>query len=336
MSAMLSRVGVLPAAALSCLLIAPLDVAGQAWVAPKGEGAVTVAVQNMNVDKHLAGTTDVLGGHIDTFAMVVDTTYGLSDRLSLDFAVPYIASKYVGPTPHPGSNRDNGRFHGTFADIRVAVRYNVTRRGVVFTPYVGTTTPSHDYVFYAHAAPGPRLKEFQIGAFAAKLFDRGIPNLFVSGRYSFGVVEKVLDIRPNRSTADLEVGYFVSPRLRGFVMTSGQISHGGLDFPTNGPPGLAPQYRPVHDQIQKVHFVKVGGGVSYAVTDGFDVFGSFTRQVAGRNGHALNRGITVGASWGFSLRKQKPPADLAGAARAQGTVASKREGSLIRCICQKS
>jgi hypothetical protein len=206
----------------------------------------------------------------------------------------------------------------------------------VLTPYVGTTTPSHDYVYFAHAAAGQRLTEFQIGTYVAKLFDRGIPNLFISGRYSYGFVEKVLDISHNRSSADLEVGYFFTPKFRAFGMTSAQYTHGGLDMPTNGPYGLPLRYQPVHDLIQKVNYWKAGAGVSYSLSDSLDVFGSFARQITGRNGHQLNRGISVGASWGFSL-KRKPSADVtASAARKPVGVSARREGSLVRCICQKS
>jgi hypothetical protein len=321
-----------------CVLASATDLQAQAWVSPKGEGSVTIAVQNMNVVNHLATTTPTKAGTIDTTSLLLDTSYGLSDRLSIDFAAPFVASKYTGTKPHPGSNVDNGSYHGTFADLRFAVRYNVTRKGVVFTPYVGTTTPSHDYVYFAHAAAGMRLTEFQVGAYVAKLFDRGVPNLFISGRYSYGFVEKALDVSHNRSSADLEVGYFFTPRFRAFGMTSGQYTHGGVDLPLNGPPGLPPQYQPVHDLIQKVHYVKAGAGVSYSINDSIDVFGSFARQVTGRNGHQMNRGMSVGVSWGFSLRKRKVSDDVATSTRtpAPDALSARREGSLVRCICQKS
>jgi hypothetical protein len=69
-----------------------------------------------------------------------------------------------------------------------------------------------------------------------------------------------------------------------------------------------------------------------------DMFASFSRQVAGRNGHALNRGVTVGASWSFS-RGSKGDAVTAGGGAPSSQYAklvAKREGSLGRCICQKS
>ena len=36
--------------------------------------------------------------------------------------MPYIASKYDGPQPHP-TKLDDGTYHGTVQDFRVALRY---------------------------------------------------------------------------------------------------------------------------------------------------------------------------------------------------------------------
>src|SRR4029453_14450549 len=140
-----------------------------------------------------------------------------------------------------------------------------------------------DYQFYGHAAFGEQLNELQVGTFIAKLFTRGVPGMFVSSRVAYGFVEKVQDISHNRSMGDLEVGYFISPALRAFGMATGQYTHGGVDFPLSGPSGLALQYQPVHDIIQKVHYLNAGGGFSYSISDSVDMFASFSRLVVGRN-----------------------------------------------------
>ncbi|HXW04191.1 MAG TPA: hypothetical protein VD833_03085 [Vicinamibacterales bacterium] len=330
-------------AVMSCLPALAADALAQAWVPGKGEGAVAVAVQSMHVKNHLSTTTPVDVGPIDTTVLLTDVTYGLTDRIAVDVALPLVTSKYSGARPHPGTDIDDGSYRTSATDLRFALRYNLTRNGAVVTPYVGTIVPSHDYAFYGHAAPGQRLREFQVGIYAAKLLDRGLPGLFVSGRYGFGFVEQVLDISHNRSVADLEVGYFFSQRFRAFAMTNAGYTHGGIDFPPNGLAGLPPEYRLNHDQIQKVHQLHLGGGAAYSITDAFDVFGSFSRLVAGRNGHALDRGITVGASWSFSLRKSPDAVTSSAPTRSRRAVSAdgaqlpgRREGSLVRCICQKS
>ena len=126
-------------------------------------------------------------------------------------------------------------------------------------------------------------------------------------------------------------------------MTNAGYTHGGVDFPPGGPAALPPEYLFNHDQIQKVHHLDVGGGAWSSISDTLDVSGSFSKLVAGRNGHALNRGITVGASWSFSRRKNASdvtattapgtgPDTVTASAQATG----RRQGSLVRCICLKS
>jgi hypothetical protein len=320
------------------LLFTPIEGRAQAWVPEKGEGSVSLAVQQLNVKKHFAGSTETDAGHINTGVLLADVTYGLTDKVAVDVAIPFVVTKYSGAKAHPNTNIDDGAYHNSFTDFRMSVRYNVTRKGAVITPYIGSVVPSHDYAFYGHAAFGEQLNELQVGTFIAKLFTSAVPGMFVSSRIAYGFVEKVQDISHNRSMADLEAGYFVTPSLRGFGMLSAQHTYGGIDLPINGQAGLPPALRPVHDIIQRVNYLNLGGGVAYSLNDSLDLFGSFLREVAGRNGHKLNRGITFGVNWSFS-RRSKGDVIAAGAGAPSGDYARmtvKREGSLGRCICQKS
>jgi hypothetical protein len=310
----------------------------QAWVPARGEGTVSIAFQTMNVEKHLAGTVEKSAGKIDTDVVLTDFTLGLTNKIAVDVALPVVTSKYTGPTPHPGTDIDDGTYRTSATDVRFALRYNMKREGTVITPYVGSIMPSHDYAYYGHAAPGQDLREVQVGVYAAKLVERGLPGLFISGRYGYGFVEKVVNISHNRSLADLEVGYFFNSRFRAFSMANAGYTHGGIDFPqTGGIAALPPEYRTDHDRIQKVHHLDMGGGAAFSLTDNVDVFGSFAKMVAGRNGHALNYGITTGLSWSFRRGRtlEQTAAATAPASDEQEVETAKREGSLLRCICQK-
>jgi hypothetical protein len=321
-------------------LAAPAAALAQAWVPGHGEGAISVAMQNLNVQRHLSDTLATDAGDINTVVLLGDVTYGLTDKVAVDLAVPIVTSKYRGPVPHPGTNVDDGTYRSTVTDFRMSVRYNVTRKGVVFTPYFGTVVPSHDYAFYGHAAPGERLRELHVGTYAARLIASGpLAGLFMSGRAGYGFVEKVADISHNRTTGDFEVGYFLTPSLRTFGMLNAQYTHGGIDFPrTGGMRALPLPYQPVHDIIQRVHYLNAGAGLSYALSDSVDMFASASRLVVGRNGHALNRGITVGVSWGFkgSGGRTATTAGNGAPSAEYARVTGRREGSLGRCICQKS
>jgi hypothetical protein len=317
-------------AAVLLLWLVPAESRAQAWLPARGEGAVAVVFQNTNVKNHILTTTPVDVGHMDTFAMVTDVTYGLTDKVAVDVALPFVTSRYTGTKPHP-TPIDDGNFHSAFADFRFALRYNLARGGAVITPYVGSIIPSHNYEFFAHAAPGDRLREVQIGTYVATVLQRSLPGVFIQGRYGYGFTQQVLDISHNRSMGDLEAGYFVTPSLRAFGIANAQYTHGGIDIPVAGLPALPAVQRPVHDQIDRSHHLNLGAGASFSLTDSMDIFGSFVRTVAGRNVHALNRSISVGASWGFGGKTRESQTIT-----ATDTTASPREGSLVRCICQKS
>jgi hypothetical protein len=139
-----SRVVAVAVVILLALTAMPREAGAQAWVPGKGEISFATVYQSQNVKKHLATTTPVSAGTIDTSSVMADFTYGLTDKLAVDVAVPYVMSKYEGPSPHPGTNIDDGTYRGTFADVRFAVRYNITRNHGVITPYVGSAMPSHN------------------------------------------------------------------------------------------------------------------------------------------------------------------------------------------------
>ena len=322
-------------------LVAPLLLAvtapparAQAWLPAKGEGAVSVLFSDIFSKYHFQRTTPVDRGHIRSDSLLVDVTYGLTDRVAVSLGIPWIAAKYTGPLPHPlvdtsgpipvyyGVNSvDGGSYHGTFQDFRFDVRYNVTKRGMVLTPFIGTIVPSHDYAYCAHAATGRNLNEVQIGVSGARLLDRLVPGLFVQGSYSYGIPAKVLDISHNRSNVSLEVGYFATPKLRLLGLATGQHSHGGIDD-TGTLRATKPELFFVHDKIQREHYLNLGGGVSYALSEKTDLFGSVVHAVKKRNGHAIYYGATVGVSWSFSTRS---------GARAIASA----ERSLAKCLCEK-
>jgi hypothetical protein len=146
--------------------------------------------------------------------------------------------------------------------------------------------------------------------------------VLIQGRYAYGFAERVLDISHNRSMASLEVAYFATPKLRLLGLSSGQRTHGGIDF--FGPPSralLTPEQFVHHDQIQRENQLTLGGGASYSVTESVDLFGSLMRTVAQRNGHALSRGVSVGLSWSFTTARARKT--------AVGTTAA--NNSLVRC-----
>ncbi len=308
----------------------------QAWLPPQGEGTVSILFSDVLVNNHFFGTQPVDAGRIRSESMVVDATYGVTDRIAISAAIPLVASEYTGnsaspfavphPQPlYPGVNPlDNGSYHAVLQDFRFGARYNLVKtRGFALTPFVGSIVPSHGYEVFAHAAAGRDLKEVQFGASAAKVFESVLPGVFVQATYAYGIVQQVLDISHNRSMLSAEAGYFVTPQLRVIGLSSGQVTHGGIDASANL--AFDPIRFPVHDQITRDNFLTVGGGVAYAMSGQIDLFGSVVHALAAaqRNAHQIDRGVTVGLTWSFTTK------------RANARAIASAEESLARCVCEK-
>ena len=325
-----ARRRILVALAAACLIGAD-DARAQAWLPAAGEGSVSIVYSNSVSDRHLLPTTAYDIGRIDSHALLADVTYGITDRVAVSIGLPLIASRYTGNFPHQRTNPDrldDGEFHSSWQDVRLAVRYNMVRGPLMVTPFIGSLVPSHDYEYFAHSAAGRRLNELQMGVSIGHLLQQGVPGLFVQGRYAFGIVEQTLDIRPNHSNLDFEIGYFVTSSLRVFALGAGQLTHDGIDVfpPAISALMLTPAQISHHDQIDRVNYLKVGAGASIDLGERFGVFGSYSTQVAGRNGHELGHSLAVGASWSFSTRKKD-----------QAITPDTKDDTeaLARCACQK-
>ena len=307
-------------------LISAAPGRAQAWLPSQGEITMSFVFSDSFTDAHdLSGTRDYRSD-IKTKTFLADVTFGVKDNLSVTVSLPVVSSQFItqGTPAHP-TVQDDGQFHTTATDIRVDVRYNVlNRRGFVVTPFAGTVTPSHSYEYFAHAAPGRRVNELQVGTYVGTTLDDVLPGMFMQGRYAYGFQETFLDISHNRSMYSLESGYFATPDVRVFGMISGQVTHGGVDLiPTARLVWPAEQWLN-HDRIVRENFLNVGGGIGWAVNDTIDVFGSFTKAVSAVNTHILDRGILIGAS----IRLQKSSLE-------RGIVNLSAGNRLARCACQK-
>ena len=307
-------------------LLATSPAQAQAWLPSQGETTLSFVFSDSLADQHdLNGWRDP-GAEIATKSLLADVTFGVRDNLSVTVSLPLVRTRFTstGTPPHPTA-LDNGQYHSTVTDLRVDVRYNAfNRRGMAITPYITTVTPSHGYEFFAHAAPGRRVNELQIGSYVGTTLDDLLPGMFVQAKYAYGIQEKFLDFSHNRSMFSLESGYFATPDVRVFAMVNGQVTHGGLDLsPTSSREWPTAQWRN-HDRITRENFINVGGGIGWAINDVVDVFGSYTKAVSARNTHVLDRGLMFGAS----IRLQK-------SALERGIVNLSAGNRLARCACQK-
>lgn len=131
---------------------------------------------------------------------------------------------------------------------------------------------------------------------AGQCLDAISPRLSVSGRYSFALVEKVLDLSNNRSNTALEATFMATRKLATRVGFSWQHSHGGLRSSEFSTDDEVSQY----DRLIKDNNFHIAGGLAYSFAQ-FDVFGSYVHFADGTDTHA-GRAISFGVSWPFQLR----------------------------------
>ena len=120
---------------LQALFLVPTYSAAQAWVPARGEGTVTVTIQDNFVKDHFGSNGERLDvGHIRTFVLAEDVDFGITNKLAVDISLPFVLSKYYGAHPHQ-LPVDNGNYHGNFQDVRINLRYNFRIRPLAITPF---------------------------------------------------------------------------------------------------------------------------------------------------------------------------------------------------------
>lgn len=289
--------------------LSPAPVAAQAFTLPRGVGAVTVAWQYVDNLGHLMSDGYFLdAGPSVTTSALFELEYGITDRFSAAFGIPYVFAKYTGSLPTLSNlPRDNCRcWHSTFQDFFLAARYRLGDDRWAVTPVVRYVRPSHDYPFEGEAVVGRRLWETQVGVHTGLRLVGFLSRATVQAGYTYAFVERPLDFSIDRSNAFADFGYALTNRL--YVRGAGiwQRTHGGLragsvtgdPFPFPGELNTPERYAQ-RDRVLRSNYWQVGGGVSYSAGP-VDLFASVMSVVSGTDSHR-SRSYTVGATWYFGL-----------------------------------
>lgn len=301
------------AAALAvAVFVAPSRLAAQAFTAPEGVGSITVAWQLVDNTGHRGSDGFLVArGQSVTTSALVEVDYGVTDRLSATFSIPYVFAKYTGALPSFSRLPvdECACWHSAFQDLSLAVRYRLGNDTSAVTPIFKYDRPSHDYPYAGEAVVGRNLQEAQIGVSGGRRLVGFLPKATVQGGYTYAFVEEALDsISVDRSNGFVELGYAVNREL--FVRGSGswQRTHGGLrsgsasgnPFPLPGELNTPDRFAQ-RDRIIRTNYWHVGGGVSYNVGPA-DVFVSIEKFVWGTDTHN-GQVYTVGSTWYFDRSK---------------------------------
>jgi hypothetical protein len=276
-------------------LLASLPAQAQAIVLDHGQTTLGLSYQHTFVRDHVGfDGTRVDLGHIMSYAIRPEISYGLTDRVTVDADAPFSAGKYIGSSPH--GRLDDGTFHSTFQDLHLGLRMNALMQPFALTPFLRATIPTHHYQLEGHTATGKGTKEWTVGTYAGRELAPWSPNAYIEGMLSHTFVQRTnIDVaseRLNRTNGTLEVGYYLLPSITLRAFGTGVRTHGGWDLPRQFGPGEAQE----HDRFDKTKDIQVGGVISYNFPGGMSVYGGYFTTVWARTAHAL-AGPTVGLAW---------------------------------------
>lgn len=300
------------AAVVAALVSRPSPVSAQAFTLPQGVGAVTLAWQYVdNTGHRLTDGFLRRAGESVTQSAVFEVEYGVTDRLSASFGIPYVFAKYTGALPPPSNLPVDACacWHSGWQDFAFTARYRLGTDILAFTPHVRYVLPSHDYRFEGEAVLGRNLNELQVGASAGARLPGVLSRGSVQASYSYAFLEEVVGVDIDRSSVVFDVGYAATRRLYARVGANYQETPGGLRrgsvtgrpfFPPGDYAGH-PELFAQRDRIGRVKYWQVGGGLSYDVGPA-DVFAAVSSYVWGRDAHD-GEVYTVGATWYFDLSK---------------------------------
>jgi hypothetical protein len=286
---------------LVLLLLAAGRAEAQAWLPPKGGGAVSLTLGDYAFDGHFDadGSRDPYGG-TRAKSVWVEGTYAITNRLAVSAGLPFVATKFSGTFPEGvplGPLDKDRRYHGDFQDFRGELAWNAIPGDFALTPFAGVGLPSHEYEYRGEAVPGKDLKEAYLGAAAGRSFAPFLPKAYLHARYSYAFVEKKdVDVKTlNRSNLDGELGFEPARRLLVRALVRWQKTHGGLDLADmRDYPNL---FRD-HDRAARTNYLNLGAGASFALDSSWDLYLVFIKTVSGENAHQA-RSLSIGATWYF-------------------------------------
>lgn len=338
--------------ALSRLVVCaavPVSFASQASAQPfipsVGDGTVSASYQAAFTRGQVDSTGVVRGPNsTDGHVLLWYVEYGLIDRIAVHVSLPFMMVRYEGINPHllgikgQPSTIDDGTYHGAFQDFYFGARYKLVESPrLALTPFAEAIVPSHRYESAGQSVVGRDLRALVLGAAVGGFADDLIPGLFFQARLSYARVQKILNVRPNRTSIDSAVGYFVTPRLAVQLIETFQYTHDGWEFigghnsirSRSGEP-VTGEERLNHDRLMRTRVVNLGGGLTFALNDSIEIFATTTTMVWGKQ-LQRPRSVTLGANWNFhtSRTTRASPSENVRLLRQRTSCRIRRSGCMV-------
>lgn len=296
--------------------LVPMVARAQAWLPDAGRGSLFVGYEYGNAHWTLypydvtgiqkgpyvggPGNKVFEGEHYDQI-VTADLEYGIRRGLATSFRVAWVAARYAGLNPHRDRTGqieevDNGDYHGSFQDAEVTLRQTVLRTPFVATPFVGYLFPLTHYEARGHAATGYHLREFRVGASLARNLRPFLPNAYAQVTYTYSAAEHQFDHDIHRNGVNMELGYFLSPRILVRGAANWIRSSGGVDWYLQSQEFRTYTFH--HDELANARSWRLAGGASFGLTPRLSLYTVGYATVSGASTHAAN-GVASGVGWGF-------------------------------------
>jgi hypothetical protein len=287
------------AAGLCALVLASAaPVRAQAWVPPDGQGSVAVVYHFLYSGTHLNrfGAPNTNLGSERLHVVSIEGEYGITDRLTIDGSLAWLATSWTGPHGKEHGPLDTGIYHGALQDCRVAARYQLVDGRSAVTPFVAVVLPTHDYETRGHSAFGRDLRELHIGLNAGHNFMLLGRGAYVHANADYGFAQRAPDapFNLNRLNGTFELGYSATSRIAGRGFGIWQTMQDGLLSPL---PEDSP-YHEDHDRLTRASYLQLGGGASVGLSTRITLVVDAFTTVRGRNLHSMT-GIVTALSWRF-------------------------------------
>lgn len=306
------------------VIVSPARSVGQAWVPEKGEGTFSTSFDYIAFQGHFrsdGSRTPEAAARARSFIFEIE--YGLTNKLAVKVAVPIVSARYasnnppsdvllllfqqviqqVGASFYTHQFLDDQKYHSTWQDFQFNVRYNLSTRPLIVTPFIGSTIPSHDYAYVGEAAPGRNFKEIEFGVDLARRLNPIVRKAYLDGEVSFAIPESALNVRTTRANSSIELGYLLTRKLA--LRGVGQYQHTfhGLHFPADL---TTPEITLTHERLLKANYWHLGGGASYALNPKTELSATVVTFLSGSDTH-YGTGVALQVSRSFNLSPWRQP-----------------------------
>lgn len=269
-------------------------------------GRISIGFQSVHTDGSVDGSGNPGPGvRTDTRNVLLALDYRLAEHWSLHLSIPFINKRSLDDpglhnvrflaVPQESAFIDDGDWHGAWQDWQLGLSYHGHWRGLKVQPHAVLTWPSHDYVFFASAAPGRYLRKLRLGADVGRRFGQG--NVHWSLGYSYEFVEKVLDYDLDKHHYRAALRWDVSPTWSLHAFANARYSQGIKPADLAGRvPWSELWYQ--HDRLLQHNYILAGIGASWRVNDDWSVSASSAWPVEADSMHRVRH------AWDLQLSRR--------------------------------